>query len=158
MVDHETAKQGACAALLARSIVKTGFGRAVVTGVGLNTEAGMIALTATRPDEPTPLQERLEDLVNYLSNVGFLVAGITILFNFCRIGLEMAEIIPCGCQNIFACKQIPDCKPLVFDFNIKNRLWTDVLESLVVGIALVVMAIPEGLPLAVTISLAISSR
>ena len=75
-----------------------------------------------------------------------------------RIGLELASILPCGCQNVFACREVPGCKPLTFDLDPKNRLWSDLLDSFIVGVAVIVMAIPEGLPLAVTISLSISSR
>lgn len=38
-----------------------------------------------------------------------------------------------------------------------NRLWTDVLNTIIIAISVVVCAIPEGLPLAVTISLSYSS-
>ena len=59
---------------------------------------------------------------------------------------------------MFACAPVPNCEPLTFDFDIKNRLWTELLEAVIVAIAVVVMAIPEGLPLAVTIGLSISSH
>jgi P-type E1-E2 ATPase len=39
----------------------------------------------------------------------------------------------------------------------ENRLWTHVLESIIIAISVVVCAIPEGLPLAVAISLSFSS-
>jgi len=46
---------------------------------------------------------------------------------------------------------------LTFKLNIHNRLWSDILDIIIVLIALVCCAIPEGLPLAVTISLSFSS-
>ena len=45
-----------------------------------------------------------------------------------------------------------------FELDAKNRLWTDLLDAVIIAIAIIVMAIPEGLPLAVTISLSISSE
>lgn len=45
-----------------------------------------------------------------------------------------------------------------FELNLKNRLWADLLDAVIIAIAIIVMAIPEGLPLAVTISLSISSK
>lgn len=69
----------------------------------------------------------------------------------------MTEVIPCGCINPFNCQPVPECKPLTFDFNPGNRLWTELLDAVIIAIAIIVMAIPEGLPLAVTISLSISS-
>lgn len=69
----------------------------------------------------------------------------------------MTEVIPCGCTNPFNCQPVPECKPLTFDFKIKNRLWTELLDAVIIAIAIIVMAIPEGLPLAVTISLSVAS-
>lgn len=46
------------------------------------------------------------------------------------------------------------CEPLDFW---KGRLWQELLTVVIVAITVVVVAIPEGLPLAVTISLSFSS-
>lgn len=70
----------------------------------------------------------------------------------------MVDIIECGCTNIFVCEKMEDCNPYTFEFDIKkNRLWMDVLNTVIIAISVVVCAIPEGLPLAVTISLSFSS-
>jgi P-type E1-E2 ATPase len=47
--------------------------------------------------------------------------------------------------------------PLSFELSTENRLWKDMLETIIIAISVVVCAIPEGLPLAVTISLSYSS-
>lgn len=53
-------------------------------------------------------------------------------------------------------KMVMDCKQLTFaDPN--NRLYTELLNTIIIAITVVVVAIPEGLPLAVTISLSFSS-
>lgn len=75
-----------------------------------------------------------------------------------RLILELAHVIPCGCQNLFNCERLIDCEPLVFSFDLKNPLWTELLDAVIISIAIVVVAIPEGLPLAVTISLSFSSK
>jgi P-type E1-E2 ATPase len=43
----------------------------------------------------------------------------------------------------------------VLDF--KNRFFTEILNTIIIAITVIVVAIPEGLPLAVTISLSFSS-
>jgi Ca2+-transporting ATPase len=49
-----------------------------------------------------------------------------------------------------------DCVALDFaDFG--NRVYTELLNTVIIAITVVVVAIPEGLPLAVTISLSFSS-
>ena len=70
----------------------------------------------------------------------------------------MMSVIPCGCQNILNCEAAVDCIPLSFDFDVKNRLWADVLDTFIIAVTVIVVAIPEGLPLAVTISLSYSSQ
>jgi len=38
-----------------------------------------------------------------------------------------------------------------------NRFWTEIISGIIISITIIVVAIPEGLPLAVTISLSVSS-
>lgn len=67
--------------------------------------------------------------------------------------LEMTGNIPCGCMNIMSCQLITDCTPYKLDWDFGGRLWTDILQAIIVVISVIVCAVPEGLPLAVTISL-----
>jgi magnesium-transporting ATPase (P-type) len=79
--------------------------------------------------------------------------------------------IPCGCTNIITCEADDNCIPLslsIFKPEIKcqdgvsmcendHRFYTEILNTIIISITVVVVAIPEGLPLAVTISLSFSS-
>lgn len=47
--------------------------------------------------------------------------------------------------------------PLSFAFTFENRLWMSLLDAVIIAITIIVVAIPEGLPLAVTISLSFAS-
>lgn len=98
-------------------------------------------------------------MATQIGNVGIGCAILTFLSLVVRVTLEMVDIIPCECQNIFVCEADPEsCNPYTFEFDIKkNRLWMDVLNTIIIAISVVVCAIPEGLPLAVTISLSFSS-
>lgn len=71
--------------------------------------------------------------------------------------LEMLKVLPCECGNIMNCEAEKGCKPLDFELSMENRLWHNLLENVIIAISVVVCAIPEGLPLAVTISLSYSS-
>jgi len=76
-----------------------------------------------------------------------------------RTALEMVDIIPCGCGNIFDCHAQPDCKKPNFELNMNtNPLWGSLLDTVIIAITVIVVAIPEGLPLAVTISLSFASK
>lgn len=92
-----------------------------------------------------------------IGNVGIACAVVTFVAMIFRVAIEMGGLVPCGCMNIVTCQPDPDCVPLSFEFSLKNRLWTDVLNTIIIAISVVVCAIPEGLPLAVTISLSYSS-
>ena len=63
--------------LLARSLVLTGSGRAVVCAVGKNTRiSGKLEQEELTVDEtPTPLQERLEKMVAMLSKFAYICGG-----------------------------------------------------------------------------------
>jgi magnesium-transporting ATPase (P-type) len=68
--------------------------------------------------------------------------------------LEGIDVLPCECGNIMSCQAEEGCVPLSWS---GDRLWMNLLESVIISISVIVCAIPEGLPLAVTISLSFSS-
>jgi P-type Ca2+ transporter type 2C len=74
-----------------------------------------------------------------------------------RVVLEMTDVIPCGCGNIINCVANKGCIPLSFELSMKNRLWSEIMNTFIIAITVIVVAIPEGLPLAVTIALSFSS-
>lgn len=91
-----------------------------------------------------------------IGNIGTWVALLTLLSQFVRIGLEAGEIVECGCQNIFRCQKIPGCTPYDFS-NPSDKVYMELLNAVIIAITVVVVAIPEGLPLAVTIALSFAS-
>ncbi len=109
------------------STVVYGRGKAVVVGIGMDTEMGKIAgaLTSTAEEE-TPLQRRLAELSKILT---WLVLGISVI--------------------IFAVEII---RPF---FSGISPTFTDYLEAFMVAVSLAVAAIPEGLAAVVTIVLSI---
>lgn len=78
-----------------------------------------------------------------------------------RTALEMVDVIPCGCGNLFTCQKPPigTCDKPNFELNMTtNPLWGELLNTVIIAITVIVVAIPEGLPLAVTISLSFASK
>ena len=92
-----------------------------------------------------------------IGNFGLACAVLTFLAVIVRLILEMVRVIPCGCQNLFNCQQDLNCVPLTITMKLSNPLWQEILDAVIISIAIIVVAIPEGLPLAVTISLSFSS-
>ena len=124
--------------LLRSSMVMSGSGCYVVTAVGDKTEIGHVARQATElTDVKTPLNLQLSRLAKLISKVGAIVSTASFI--------------------IF----------LGHDF-LTNSLWlhsTDylamleiVLRYFMMAVTLIVMAVPEGLPMAITLALALNMR
>lgn len=104
-----------------------GTGKMVVTGVGDNTEFGLIAREIQSGGEgPTPLQEKMGKLGKVITVVGAVCAALIFVIQLVHI---LAD------------------EPITFE-NISNAF----IESIV----LMVAAVPEGLPTIVAISLSIN--
>lgn len=156
-IDDSNWDQGVMGTMLAKSLVATGFGKALVVAVGPRTVAGVITEKTQKENEPTLLQQRLETIASKIGNIGISCAILTFIAMVFRSILEMTQAVPCGCGNLFKCEESPGCVPLSFQFTFENRLWMDLLNTVIIAITIIVVAIPEGLPLAVTISLSFSS-
>lgn len=132
-------------------------GKGVVLSVGLSTAAGVIAKKTTEGgSEPTPLQDKLEAITVQIGNVGTWMAILTLFAQFVRILLEYFQVEPCGCANLFTCVEMAGCVP--YDFaDLSNKVYLELLNAVIISITVVVVAIPEGLPLAVTIALSFAS-
>ena len=124
--------------LLRSSMVMNGTGRYIVTTVGDQTEIGHVARQATElTGVKTPLNIQLSRLAKVISKVGTVVSTTSFV--------------------IF----------LGHDF-LTNPLWlhsTDylamleiVLRYFMMAVTLIVMAVPEGLPMAITLALALNMR
>lgn len=125
-------------AVLRSTMVMNGSGAAVVTAVGDATEIGKVARNSSEiTHTQTPLDTQLAKLAKLISVVGSAVA--------------VAAFI------IF----------LIHDILVNDAVWhgTDyfkmaevVLQYFMMAVTLIVMAVPEGLPMAVTLSLALNMR
>ncbi|KAL6883433.1 hypothetical protein ACP4OV_010847 [Aristida adscensionis] len=123
-----------------------GYGTMLVTAVGTDTTWGEMMSTITRETtDPTPLQERLERLTSSIGKVGVAVAVLVFAVLTAR--------------HFTGSTRDEQGRPL-FD---KKNVTFDAVFSALVGIfqqavTIIVVAIPEGLPLAVTLTLAFSMK
>lgn len=121
--------------------VVDGHGSMKVLRVGDATEIGKVARQSTeQTTEPTPLNIQLTKLANLIGKIGFTVAGLAFLIFFIK------DVV------------------LYFDFGALNGWhdWLPVLERtlkyFMMAVTLIVVAVPEGLPMSVTLSLALNMR
>jgi calcium-translocating P-type ATPase len=118
----------------ASTTIAAGTGVMVVEAVGTKTEMGKLAATLVETEEaPTPLQERLSNLADRIGVFGLAAAILTFL------ALVLSGVIR-GTLSLAAELATLDA----------------LLEFAIIAVTIVVVAVPEGLPLAVTISLAYS--
>ncbi|ODV76753.1 Ca2+-transporting P-type ATPase [Suhomyces tanzawaensis NRRL Y-17324] len=124
--------------LISGSKVLEGLGNAIVTAVGKNSIHGRTMLSLNTEAETTPLQERLDNLAEGISKYGFLAALVLFVVLLIRFGVNIA---PGG--------RFADYVPAE-----KGKVFMDIL---ITAITIVVVAVPEGLPLAVTLALAFAT-
>lgn len=113
--------------------------------------------------ELTLLQQKLNKIADQIGTVGYWCAGLTFIAILIRLFLEQFEVINCGCKNLVTCEapekigdKFEGCVALDIT-DVGNRFYTELLNTVIIAITVIVVAIPEGLPLAVTISLSFSS-
>ncbi|CAM6016725.1 unnamed protein product, partial [Sphagnum balticum] len=119
--------------LLSGCKVMDGCGDMIVTAVGMSTEWGRLMATISEDnDEDTPLQVRLNSLATTIGKVGLAVAGLV-------FGILVIRFLS--------------------QVNFKHFTGDDgntLVDYFAIAVTIVVVAVPEGLPLAVTLTLAYS--
>ncbi|KAJ3067186.1 Calcium-transporting ATPase 10, plasma membrane-type, partial [Quaeritorhiza haematococci] len=132
--------------------VNEGSGIMLVTAVGYNSSGGKIQqLLSSSETEQTPLQKKLRRLAVFIGKVGVAAAVITFL------GLTIVWAVDWANGKDPIAGKACSSKGLLGDGNnaVLDRMLL-LAEIAVIGVTVVVVAVPEGLPLAVTISLAFS--
>ena len=127
--------------VLRGTTVVDGHGTMRVLCVGDDTEIGKVARQSTEQStEPTPLNIQLTKLANLIGKIGFSVAGLAFAIFFIKDVL------------------------LHYDFSSFQTFddWLPALKStlqyFMMAVTLIVVAVPEGLPMSVTLSLALNMR
>ncbi|CAL0303230.1 unnamed protein product [Lupinus luteus] len=126
--------------------VVDGYAKMLVTSVGMNTTWGqMMSSISHETDEQTPLQTRLNKLTSSIGMVGLAVAFLVLIVLLIRY---------------FAGKTTNENGNKMF--NGSKTKFDDIVNAVVgmvaAAVTIVVVAIPEGLPLAVTLTLAYSMK
>ncbi|KAL4441620.1 hypothetical protein ABPG74_021552 [Tetrahymena malaccensis] len=123
--------------LLSGTRILTGQGKMLIIVVGDFSCVGKISkLLKSKETEATPLQEKLEAIAMDIGNLGLKSAIAIVAALFIRFAIE--KIVNNSWDN--------------------SQDWGEMLNFIIIGITVVVVAIPEGLPLSVTLSLAYSVK
>ena len=114
--------------------VLEGVGTFMATSVGVHSSFGRTMMSARADIDPTPLQEKLGRLATSIAKIGGTSAGLlffVLLFRF--VGALSGD------------HRTPTEKGSAF------------MDILIVAVTIIVVAVPEGLPLAVTLALAFAT-
>lgn len=126
------------------TVIVNGQGLLKATNVGTNTTYGQLAMELQSAGERTaPLRQKLEHLADLLAKIaymGALLIAVSFLFKQTVLdhGFRWAEIIDYWSEW--------------------NVIFTDVLNSLMLALIIVVVAVPEGLPMMIAIVLSLNMR
>lgn len=115
------------------NVVDGADAKALVVSVGEQSFAGVIAMAVREGKKNTPLQEQLEEMAELIGKFGLAAAA----FTFAALTLKELYVVFFLSGTFYAMK---------------------LFENITTAVAIVVVAVPEGLPLSVTISLAYSMK
>lgn len=114
--------------------VTEGIGTFLVTAVGVNSSYGKTMMSLREPAQTTPLQAKLNVLAEYIAKLGLAAGLILFIATFIKFLI--------GLHNIQG------------GASAKGQQF---LQVFIVAVTIVVVAVPEGLPLAVTLALAFAT-
>ncbi len=119
-----------------------GEGEVLVTKVGMNTLYGKMAKVLTEEEDSSPLKLRLTNLAKIISKIGYIAA----------ILIALSYLV----SKIFIVNG--------FDFQVIKSTMTInvflsyVLEAMTLAVSVLVMSVPEGLPMMITLVLSTNSK
>ena len=121
--------------IISGSKVLEGVGTYLVTSVGVNSSFGKIMVSLQVENEETPLQVKLANMANWIGYLGTAAAGLLFFILLIRFlaGLSSNTDSPAVRGSTF-------------------------LNILIVAITIIVVAVPEGLPVAVTLALSFATK
>ena len=119
-------------------VVYNGYAEALINKVGNNTYYGKMVGELSEKSEPSPLKERLNGLAMVISKIGYVCAGlVSISYLFSKIFIE----------NHFVWNDIIST---VTDLSL---MFAYLLHALTLSVTIIVVSVPEGLPMMITLVL-----
>ena len=131
-------KEGISPFLISSSKLMTGTGLMVVCAVGKDSYYGKLKIRIQAEQDETPLQIKLTVLAEQVGQVGMVSAAATFIAMFVHY------LYDCFAEGNFV------------ESFVSVETIHEVIEYFIIAVSIVVVAVPEGLPLSVTIALAYS--
>lgn len=125
------------------SVVYNGSALMLVTQVGDNTIYGKLAQELQEKEDPSPLKLRLTELAKNISRIGY-VASFLVAFSFLF-------------NKIFILNEFNISMILSTLTNYKI-MFSYILEAMTLCVTIIVVAVPEGLPMMITLVLSLNMK
>ncbi|KAI9318132.1 PMCA-type calcium-translocating P-type ATPase [Dichotomocladium elegans] len=122
--------------IISGTTVLEGVGTCLVISVGIHSYHGRTLMALRTEDEMTPLQVKLNGLAGAITKCGSAAAVLMLLALLIRYFVGFRNGVPTD----------------------KTEIVGDVMSILVLVVTVIVVAVPEGLPLAVTLALAYATQ
>ena len=152
-----------------------GTGSAIVIAVGDHSQKGIIRRTVDNAQEnaKTPLEEKLEDIAEKIGYFGMIAGAVTLVALMIRFGVNYSNdrkeykkssfeqgLFSSYVSNNPSSTNVPEIISAANAelTNPKKNISSNILDIIMLCVSIIVVAIPEGLPLAVTLSLAFSIK
>ena len=152
-----------------------GTGSAIVIAVGDHSQKGIIRRTVDNAQEnaKTPLEEKLEDIAEKIGYFGMIAGAVTLVALMIRFGVNYSNdrkeykkssfeqgLFSSYVSNNPSSTNVPAIISAANAelTNPKKNISSNILDIIMLCVSIIVVAIPEGLPLAVTLSLAFSIK
>ena len=152
-----------------------GSGKAIVIAVGDHSQKGIIRRTVDNAQEnnKTPLEEKLDQIAEMIGWFGLIAGIVTLVALFIRFGISFSqdkreyeddsstESLVTSFVQINPNKLSDGQISAYVNNNLTNpnsMIAKKILDIVILCVSIIVVAIPEGLPLAVTLSLAFSIK
>ena len=152
-----------------------GSGKGIVIAVGEHSQKGIIRRTVdnAQEDSKTPLEDKLDDIAKMIGWFGLGAGIVTLIALFIRFGISYTkdkEIYKDNSNLESLVGGYVENRPYQLNNNkVNSKVNTDlinpetlipkkILDIIILCVSIIVVAIPEGLPLAVTLSLAFSIK
>lgn len=120
--------------ILSGAKVSEGVGTFLVTATGIHSSYGKTMMSLREESEVTPLQSKLNVLATYIAKLGGAAALLLFVVLFIKFLVHLRTSVDTPAQK-----------------------GQNFLNILIVAVTIVVVAVPEGLPLAVTLALAFAT-
>ncbi len=125
-------------ALLRGSTVTSGSGVMTVSRVGMETMYGQVAASLSADRRESPLRERLTTLAKNVSSLGYAASAMVAVAYLFR-----AFFIEAGMDMTIVLARLSD----------PSYVFAELLGALTLAISVIVVAVPEGLPMMITVVL-----